>query len=76
MLEPFTVEQVQEFMQQMLEGTIVSRESAAQIAERTGGLPLYVEQVRLQQLRTSQLQFCRVGIDVEAAGTNALCQWS
>lgn len=47
-LEPFTVEQVQEFMQQMLEGTIVSRESAAQIAERTGGLPLYVEQVWLQ----------------------------
>ena len=49
-LEPFTVEQVQEFMQQMLEGTTVSRESAAQIAERTGGLPLYVEQVRLQQV--------------------------
>ena len=42
------MEQVQEFMQQMLEGTTVSRESAAQIAERTGGLPLYVEQVRLQ----------------------------
>lgn len=44
-LEPFTVAQVQEFLQQMLEGTAVSAESASQIAERTGGLPLYVEQV-------------------------------
>ena len=73
-LEPFAVEQVQEFMQQMLEGTAVSHESAAQIAERTGGLPLYVEQVKLQAgCRMSPPAFHPTGI-AGAAGTAAFCK--
>ena len=61
MLDPFSIEQVQEFLQQMLEGVAVTPEFSARIAERTGGLPLYVEQVH-PHLQRPLLSVCTVNV--------------
>ena len=44
-MQPFTPEQTQTFLSVALDGVHVSAEVAMSLWEKTGGLPLYVEQV-------------------------------
>ncbi len=45
-LQPFTNEEVQQYMRIALDRDKISDQTAEAVRERTGGLPLYVEQVR------------------------------
>ena len=44
-LQPFTLEEVQQYMRVVLDRHNITDQIAAAVHERTGGLPLYVEQV-------------------------------
>ena len=44
-LQPFSPKQTQEFLAAALCGVVVSAEVAHKLWEKTGGLPLYIEQV-------------------------------
>lgn len=44
-MQPFTPEQTHAFLSAALEGVQVSAEVARNLWEKTGGLPLYIEQV-------------------------------
>ena len=44
-LQPFTTAEVQQYMRVALDRHNISNHIAAAVRERTGGLPLYVEQV-------------------------------
>lgn len=43
-LQPFTPQQTQAFLNAALDGVLVSMEVAHNLWEKTGGLPLYIEQ--------------------------------
>ncbi len=43
-LQPFTPEHTQAFLNAALDGVLVSMEVAHNLWEKTGGLPLYIEQ--------------------------------
>ena len=45
LMQPFTPEQTQTFLSVALEGVHISAEVALHLWEKTGGLPLYMEQV-------------------------------
>ena len=45
-MQPFTPEQTHAFLDAALEGVQVSAEVAHNLWEKTGGLPLYIEQAR------------------------------
>ena len=45
-MQPFTPEQTHAFLETALEGVQVSAEVARNLWEKTGGLPLYIEQAR------------------------------
>lgn len=45
-LQPFSIEEVQQYMCVALDRHDITDQIAAAVHERTGGLPLYVEQVR------------------------------
>lgn len=45
LMQPFTPEQTQTFLSAALNGVHVSAEVAVNLCEKTGGLPLYMEQV-------------------------------
>ena len=45
-LQPFTPEQTQAFLSVAMDGVNISAEVAQHLWEKTGGLPLYMEQVR------------------------------
>ena len=45
-MQPFTPEQTHAFLDAALEGVQVSAEVARNLWEKTGGLPLYIEQAR------------------------------
>lgn len=47
-LQPFTPEHTQAFLNATLDGVSVSPEVAQNLWEKTGGLPLYIEQVQSQ----------------------------
>ena len=46
-LQPFTTAEVQQYMRVALDRQNISDHVAGAVRERTGGLPLYVEQVML-----------------------------
>ncbi len=45
LMQPFTPEQTQTFLRAALDGVHISAEVALHLWEKTGGLPLYMEQV-------------------------------
>lgn len=63
LLQPFSHEEVQEYMCVALDRHDITHQIAAAVRERTGGLPLYVEQVTLpasvaRHCTSSMQQWC------------------
>lgn len=52
-MQPFTPEQTHVFLASALEGVHVSAEVARNLWEKTGGLPLYIEQVGCVEKNTA-----------------------
>ena len=52
-MQPFTPEQTHVFLASALEGVHVSAEVARNLWEKTGGLPLYIEQVGCLEKNTA-----------------------
>lgn len=78
LLQPFSIEEVQEYMCVALDRHDITDEIAAAVHERTGGLPLYIEQVSTRpdlpacHCTPSMLQYCTLCL--QRAGQDFL-QW-
>ncbi len=57
-LQPFTTAEVQQYMRVALDRQNISDHVAGAVRERTGGLPLYVEQVTLPTITLDHGQLC------------------
>ena len=69
-LQPFTTAEVQQYMRVALDKERITDQTAAAVHERTGGLPLYVEQVCLPQALA--LQFTGFALCTEALALDLL----
>ena len=65
LLQPFTTSEVQQYMRVALDREDVPDQTALDVRERTGGLPLYVEQVPspAHVCSLSRLHFCHSSSD-------------